>query len=178
MKEKNIGYISAGNYSGEKLSPEELEKKRKENMAKLIKGNLPEKKVDLENVKRKRGDEENRDIGSEIAKELEQESFKALYSRFSEDILTVRKMVADYQELKSKASELKTPRFRELKEEELWGEGEKINSKSESIRAAISIAVKATKIAEEQSDLINLKDTLDRVVKNIPKLPEPKIANG
>ncbi|MDD5463704.1 MAG: hypothetical protein PHP62_01040 [Candidatus Moranbacteria bacterium] len=95
---------------------------------------------------------------------LEQKSFKSLYTKFSSDILFVRKMVAEYNELKNE-------RFREIKGNDIFIESEKIESE-------ISKQINVTDDLQEKSDFDNLNLRLKEIIKNIPKISNSKVVNG
>ncbi len=95
---------------------------------------------------------------------LKKDSFKDLYNGFCSDIVTIRKMVAEY-------GNITDLRLQEIK-------GTEILKESEKIMAEIENQISISKDPYEKSDFDNLLLELKGVVKNVSGMPESKQVNG
>lgn len=101
--------------------------------------------------------------GDTLESKSVEKSFPSLFKAFSSDILIIRKMVVQYNELKDE-------HLREIK-------GEEILAESEKIALEISHQVNAASDAHEKADLDNLRIELGQVTRNITGFPESKVVN-
>lgn len=102
-------------------------------------------------------------VQKQMREGLEQKSFKDLYVAFSSDIAIIRKMVAEYNNLKE-------ARLMEIKGEEILAESEKIKSE-------ILHQIEAADMPEEKSDFDNLRIELEKITRNVRGISDLKVAN-